>query len=43
MTRTASFERATKETQIKGHVSLDGTGLGEIKTGLGFLDHMLDL
>lgn len=43
MTRTASFERQTKETKIYGSLTLGGSGNGEIKTGLGFLDHMLDL
>ncbi|MDT8447503.1 MAG: imidazoleglycerol-phosphate dehydratase HisB [bacterium] len=43
MTRSAAFERTTKETSIKGRLTLEGSGLGEIKTGLGFLDHMLDL
>jgi len=43
MTRSASFNRTTKETRISGTLTLEGTGQGTIKTGLGFLDHMLDL
>lgn len=40
--RTASIDRNTLETLIKVKVDLDGTGEGEIRTGLSFLDHMLD-
>ena len=40
--RTASLERNTKETQISVEVNLDGTGIYEISTGIGFLDHMLE-
>ena len=43
MTRTAAQERNTKETKIKASIDLDGTGLSDINTGIGFLDHMLDL
>lgn len=42
MSRTATIERATKETQIKATVNLDGTGAYDIKTGIGFLDHMIE-
>lgn len=43
MSRTASVERETGETQVKLEFSLDGTGAGSRGTGVGFLDHMLDL
>ena len=42
MTRTATIDRATKETQIKAAINLDGTGAYDIETGVGFLDHMLE-
>jgi imidazoleglycerol-phosphate dehydratase len=40
--RRASVERNTKETQIAASVNLDGSGIYDIKTGIGFLDHMLE-
>ena len=40
--RQASIERNTTETQIKVTVDLDGTGRYAVKTGVGFLDHMLE-
>ncbi len=40
--RTAEMRRETKETQIQVGLDLDGTGRGEIATGIGFFDHMLD-
>ena len=42
MTRTATIERATKETRIRATVDLDGTGAYKVHTGIGFLDHMLE-
>ena len=41
--RTASITRNTAETQISLRLSLDGKGVQEIDTGVGFLDHMLTL
>lgn len=41
MTRRAEIERETSEVAIRGHLELDGSGTSDIKTGLGFLDHML--
>jgi len=40
--RRASVERVTRETRIRGTVDLDGTGAYDVKTGIGFLDHMLE-
>jgi len=43
MTRTATIERRTGETNVRLSLTLDGSGKGERSTGVGFLDHMLDL
>ena len=43
MARTASIERETNETTIRLQLDLDGTGTATVKTGVGFLDHMLEL
>jgi len=40
--RTASITRATRETSIRMTLDLDGTGKTAVKTGLGFLNHLLD-
>lgn len=42
MTRTASIDRKTNETNISVEINLDGTGKYDIKTGIGFFDHMLE-
>ena len=41
--RKASIERKTTETQIAVSINLDGTGAYDVKSGIGFLDHMLEL
>ncbi len=43
MARKAKIERRTAETEIELELDLDGTGRSQIRTGVGFLDHMLDL
>ena len=43
MTRTAQIDRKTAETEVSVSLTLDGSGAGERDTGVGFLDHMLDL
>jgi imidazoleglycerol-phosphate dehydratase len=40
--RTASLSRETSETRIDVALNLDGTGIYDVKTGVGFLDHMLE-
>ena len=40
--RSASVKRITNETSISVELSLDGTGIYDVNTGIGFLDHMLD-
>jgi imidazoleglycerol-phosphate dehydratase len=42
-TRTASIERRTGETSIELILNIDGSGMVDIATGIGFLDHMLHL
>jgi imidazoleglycerol-phosphate dehydratase len=41
--RSASVSRRTAETDVSLSIALDGTGKAEISTGVGFLDHMLEL
>lgn len=41
--RSAAIKRKTTETDITGKLVIDGKGLADIKTGIGFLDHMLTL
>src|SRR6202049_4932247 len=41
--RKAAVKRATKETDVEVAIDLDGAGVAQVATGIGFLDHMLDL
>ena len=41
MSRTATVDRATKESKVHVEVDLDGTGTASVSTGVGFYDHML--
>ena len=41
--RKATVTRKTKETEVEVEVDLDGKGVSKVATGIGFLDHMLDL
>jgi len=41
--RSAEIERTTAETDVRLRLALDGSGAGTRATGVGFLDHMLDL
>jgi imidazoleglycerol-phosphate dehydratase len=43
MSRTASIERITKETQIRLTLDVDGSGKAKVCSSIPFLDHMLDL
>ena len=43
MMRTAAIKRQTGETNIAASLMIDGAGNSEIKTGIGFFDHMLIL
>ena len=41
--RIAKIERISSETKINLELNIDGSGKVDVKTGIGFLDHMLDL
>lgn len=41
--RSAQVSRHTTETKIEGRITIDGSGRYEVDTGIGFLDHMLEL
>ena len=43
MTRKATIKRLTNETEIELELDLDGDGSSSVQTGVGFLDHMLEL
>lgn len=43
MSRSAKIDRKTRETEVHLQIDLDGQGKSELATGVGFLDHMLEL
>ena len=43
MNRESEIHRQTKETDIHLRLNIDGSGISRVETGIGFLDHMLDL
>src|SRR5262245_55852257 len=43
MLRTTTIDRKTRDTQVRLELNLDGSGVGSWQTGVGFLDHMLEL
>lgn len=43
MNRTSEISRKTRETDIEAVLNVDGTGTGSISTGIGFMNHMLEL
>jgi imidazoleglycerol-phosphate dehydratase len=43
MSRSATIDRKTAETEIQLNLNLDGAGVSKVETGIGFLDHMLTL
>lgn len=43
MSRAATIDRQTRETQIHLELNIDGSGQGSWQTGIGFFDHMLEL
>ncbi|HAP08745.1 MAG TPA: imidazoleglycerol-phosphate dehydratase, partial [Planctomycetaceae bacterium] len=43
MSRSASITRNTAETQIQLTLNIDGSGIPDVSTGIGFFDHMLTL
>ena len=42
MSRSASFKRRTRETEIFASVDLDGSGIHDVETPIGFFSHMLE-
>ena len=40
--RSTTIDRKTNETEISGTLELNGSGISDVQTGIGFLDHMLD-
>jgi len=40
--RKAEVSRKTLETQIVASIDIDGSGVSQLSSGLGFLDHMID-